>query len=103
MPTRDEEGTRRACAVAMAAGHDLNDELTILANCLIQAVEQTPAEDPRRFLLVEARRSVQRCIWKTSGLINYGARHNARPTKFSMERLILDQSDPLAKALRREY
>ena len=83
----------RACAVAAAAAHDLNDELTIIVNtasCTLQTLE--PGH-PARPLLLDLQRSAQRCIWKTSGLLNYGARR-ARPVNASMEHLILECVEP---------
>ena len=84
----------RACAVAAAAAHDLNDELTIIVNTTSTSLETLEAGHPARPYLIELQRSAQRCIWKTSGLLNYGARRGARPVSATMERLILESNEP---------
>ena len=83
----------RACAVAAAAGHDLNDELTIILNTAAYSLQTLEPGHPARPLLLEMQRSAQRCIWKTSGLLNYGARRT-RPVNVPMERLILESVEP---------
>lgn len=80
----------RACAVAMAAAHDLNDELSIVCNIHDSVLQGLAPDDPLRSGILEAQRSVQRMIWKTSGLLNYGARRGVQPVGATMERLILE-------------
>jgi hypothetical protein len=87
----------RACAVAAAAAHDLNDELTIIVNSASFTLETLEPGHPARPVLLDLQRAAQRCIWKASGLLNYGARRGARPTRVSMERLILELSDPAVR------
>ena len=84
----------RTCAVAAAAAHDLNDELTIIVNTTSFSLETLEPGHPARPLLVELQRSAQRCVWKASGLLNYGARRGARPVSASMEHLILESQEP---------
>jgi hypothetical protein len=80
----------RVCAIAAAAAQDLNDELTILLNGAAGTIEQLEPGHPARPLLFEMREAVQRCVWKTSGLLNYGARRGVRPVPIPMERLMLE-------------
>ena len=84
----------RACAVAAAAAHDLNDELTIIVNTTSYSLETLEPGHPARPLLLDLQRSAQRCIWKTSGLLNYGARRGSQPVNVPMERLILESEEP---------
>ena len=84
----------RACTVAAAAAHDLNDELTIIVNTISSSLETLEPGHPARPYLAELQRSAQRCIWKTSGLLNYGARRGVRPISATMERLILECNEP---------
>jgi hypothetical protein len=84
----------RACAVAAAAAHDLNDELTIIVNTASCSLETLEPGHPARPLLLDLQRSAQRCIWKTSGLLNYGVRRGSRPVSVPMERLILESREP---------
>ena len=84
----------RACAVAAAAAHDLNDELTIIVNTTSFSLETLEPGHPARPLLLELQRSAQRCVWKASGLLNYGVRRGTGPVNVSMERLILESAEP---------
>jgi hypothetical protein len=84
----------RACAVAAAAAHDLNDELTIIVNTTSHCLETLEPGHPARPLLLDLQRAAQQCVWKTSGLLNYGARRGTRPVNVPMERLILESQEP---------
>ena len=84
----------RACAVAAAAAHDLNDELTVIVNSVSCSLEMLEPGDPLRVLLLEAQSAAQRCVWKTSGLLNYGARRGVRGSHVPMERLVLEADEP---------
>ena len=84
----------RACAVAAAAAHDLNDELTIIVNTTSRSLETLDPGHPARPLLLELQRSAQRCVWKASGLLNYGVRRGSGPVNAPMERLILESAEP---------
>jgi hypothetical protein len=80
----------RACAVASAAAHDLNDELTIMLNAASFAFASCEPGHPARLFLHEIQWAAQRCVWKTSGLLNYGVRQGVRPVPIPMERLMLE-------------
>lgn len=80
----------RVCAVAAAAAHDLNDELTIILNGAARSIELLEPGHPARPLIRELEHAAQRSVWKASGLLNYGARHGARPVPIPMERLMLE-------------
>jgi hypothetical protein len=84
----------RACAVAAAAAHDLNDELTVIVNSVACSLHALEPGHPARILLLEAQSAVQRCVWKASGLLNYSARRGARPSGVPMERLVLEADEP---------
>ena len=83
----------RACAVAAAAAHDLNDELTIIVNTALSSLQTLEPGHPARPLLLELQRAAQRCIWKASGLLKYGAPKGSRPVSASMEHLILESPE----------
>jgi hypothetical protein len=74
--------------VAAAAAHDFNDELTIIFSSVCDTLAALPAEHPSRRMLLEARSAAQRCAWKASGLLNYGARQGVRATRAPLETLI---------------
>ena len=79
--------------MAAAAAHDLNDELTIIVNTASTSLALLEPGHPARPLLCEMQRSVQRCTWKTSGLLNYGSRRGLPPVNGPMERLILESCE----------
>ena len=79
---------KRACAVAAAAAHDLNNELTVILNGVTQALDSLGAHHPSRPLLLEIRAAAQRCVWKASGLLTFSARANSAPVRASFEYLI---------------
>ena len=80
----------RACAVAAAAAHDLNNELTVILSSICGAIAELEANHPARPLLVEARSSAQRCAWKASGLLNFSARRGVASVRSSLAELITD-------------
>lgn len=84
----------RACAVAAAAAHDLNDELTIIVNTTSYSLQTLEPGHPARPLLLELQSAAQRCVWKASGLLNYGVRRGSPPVNVPMERLILECQEP---------
>jgi hypothetical protein len=84
----------RACAVAAAAAHDLNDELTVIINSVASSLYTLEPGHPVRLLLLDAQSAAQRCVWKTSGLLNYSARRGSRPVNVPMERLVLESGEP---------
>jgi hypothetical protein len=78
----------RACAVAAAAAHDFNDELTIIFSSVSGSLDSLEAGHPARRLLLDARSAAQRCAWKTYGLLQYTARSGVQPVRTSLEALL---------------
>ena len=78
----------RACAVAAAAAHDFNNELTVILSGVTDALGALQSEHPVRGMLLEIQAAAQRCVWKTSGLLNFSARVNPKPVRASFEYLI---------------
>jgi len=81
---------KRACAVAAAAAHDFNNELTVILSSAADALASLDAADPARVLLLDIQSAAQRCVWKASGLLNFSARVNPDPVRASFEFLILE-------------
>ena len=79
---------KRACAVAAAAAHDFNNELTVILSSAANALHALDASDPARVLLLDIQAAAQRCVWKTSGLLNFSARVNPEPVRASFDYLI---------------
>ena len=80
----------RACAVAAAAAHDFNDELTIIVNSAAESILFLEPGHPARNCLIDLQRAVQRCVWKASGLLGYTARQGMRPVSAQMERVVAE-------------
>ncbi len=76
------------CAVAAAAAHDLNEELTVILTSVTATIGKLAPGDPARMLLLDLQSAAQRCAWKASGLLNFTARQGARPSAATMERLV---------------
>jgi hypothetical protein len=82
--------TDRVCAIATAAACDLNDELTIILNGAAESLAELEPGHPARRLLRDVQWAAERCVWKTSGLLNFGNRRGLRPVPIPMERLMLE-------------
>ncbi|HUI55906.1 MAG TPA: hypothetical protein VLY04_13100 [Bryobacteraceae bacterium] len=80
--------TDRACAVAAAAAHDLNNELTVILNSASRLLGAFNMDEPGYALLLDLQAAAQRCAWKASGLLHFGARGVPRPIRASFENLI---------------
>ena len=78
----------RVCAVAAAAAHDLNDELTVILSCVTTSLRAIAPDHPARPMLLDLQSAAQRCAWKASGLLNFSARSGARASSAALERLI---------------
>jgi hypothetical protein len=81
-------GIDRSSAVAAAAAHDWNDELTVILSSVESLLGTISANSPARPMLLDLRAAAQRCAWKASGLLNFTARRGARPSAATMESLI---------------
>jgi signal transduction histidine kinase len=79
---------KRACAVAAAAAHDFNNELTVILSSAADALRSLDATDPGRVRLLDIQAAAQRCVWKASGLLNFSARVNPEPVRASFDYLI---------------
>jgi hypothetical protein len=78
----------RASAVAAAAGHDLNDELTVILTSVAESIRTLEPGHPARPLLLDLRAAAQRCAWKASGLLNFGARRGVLPSAARLEKFL---------------
>ena len=81
----------RICAVAAAAAHDLNDELTVILSSVINSLRDLEPGHPARTALLDLQSAEQRCAWKSSGLLNFSARKGARPSAVTLEELLGDE------------
>jgi hypothetical protein len=89
--TGSQSRADRVCAVAAAAAHDLNDELTVILTSVTDTMRRLPPGHPARAMLLDLQSAAQRCAWKASGLLNFTARRGARPSAATMERLVEEE------------
>ena len=80
--------TDRAYAIATAAAHDLNDELTVILSSVTNSIKTLEPGHPARPLLLDVQGAAQRCAWMATTLLSYGARKGVRPAPASVERLV---------------
>jgi len=85
----------RVWAVAAAAAHDLNDDLTVILSSVTSSILSLEAGHPARPLLFDLQSAAQRCAWRASGLLNYCARNGAQPVAAPMESLLDHQRPPV--------
>ena len=83
-----ERLTRKDRAVAAAAAHGINEEMTIIFNSTWACIQLLEPGHPARLLLDELSAAAQRCIWKTAALLNYSTREGAYPVTTSLEDLV---------------
>ena len=84
----EPSNAKRAGAVAAAAAHDFNNELTVILSSVTDALCRLESGHPARALLLDIRAAAQRCVWKTSALLNFSARLNSGPVRASFEYLV---------------
>ncbi|MEI9970624.1 MAG: hypothetical protein WDO73_00455 [Ignavibacteriota bacterium] len=80
--------TKHAGAVAAAAAHDFNNELTVILSSVNAALSAVSSDHQARPLLLEIQAAAQRCVWKASGLLNFSARISPDPVRASFDYLI---------------
>jgi len=84
-----EQCTRpdRASAVAAAAAHELNDELTVILSSVSTSLESLGPAHPAAPLLEDLRAAAQRCAWKTATMLDFTTRQGTRPAPTSLSHL----------------
>jgi signal transduction histidine kinase len=91
----------RLTTVAAAVAHDLNNELTVILNCVVCTLDALEPDHPSRDLLLDLQSATQRSAWKVSALLNYSARMGARPVAAPFEELLGPVCGQAAPDLRR--
>jgi hypothetical protein len=77
----------RAGAIAAAAAHDINDEMTIILNSTWASLQMLEPGHPARLLLLDLSAAAQRCVWKASAMLNFSTRQGAYPLCTPLEHL----------------
>jgi hypothetical protein len=83
--------TDRVCAIAAAAAHGLNNELTVILNSVSNSIPTLEPGHPARPDLLELHLAVLRCSRISSALLEFTARNGARAASVSFERLVKEQ------------
>ena len=80
--------TDRASAVAAAAAHILNNDLTVILSSVADSMVYLEPGHPARPLLTELRLAAERCAMTADSLLAFGKRAGIRPTPARLECLI---------------
>jgi len=84
--------TDHAYAVAAAAAHDFNNELTVILNSVSNSIRALEPGHPARPQLLELQDAAERCLRTTSGLLAYTSRRGVKNRGYSLETLITADS-----------
>jgi hypothetical protein len=82
--------TDRVCAIAAAAAHGLNNELTVILNSVSNSIPTLEPGHPARPDLADLHLAVLRCSRIASGLLEFSARNGARPASAPFDHLVKD-------------
>ena len=82
--------TDRVCAIAAAAAHGLNNELTVMLNSVSNSIPTLEPGHPARPDLLDLHHAVLRCSQIASGLLEFSARNGARAASAPFDRLVKD-------------
>ena len=77
-----------ACAVAAAAAHDFNNELTVILSSVSASIQALEPGHPARPHLLDLQDAAERCARKSSGLLRFGTKRSGNPSAGGMERVI---------------
>jgi hypothetical protein len=78
----------RVSAIAAAAAHDLNNELTVILSSVADSILALDPGHPARPLLFELQSAARRSAGKVSVLLNYSLRGGYRPAAATVESLL---------------
>ena len=78
----------QAYAVAAAAAHDFNEELTVILSSVWNSIEALEPGHPARPHLLDLQDAALRCTRTTSGLLAYTFSRGVRPRATPLEVLI---------------
>jgi hypothetical protein len=79
-----------ACAVAAAAAHDFNNELTVILSSVSSLILGLEPGHPSRPQLVDLQDAAQRCARMSSGLLRFGIQRRTRSSA-TLENLLADE------------
>ena len=80
--------TDRVCAIAAAAAHGLNNELTVILNSVSNSIPTLEPGHPARPDLLELHLAVLRCSRIAAGLLELSATNGGRPASAPLDHLV---------------
>ena len=80
--------TDRVCAIAAAAAHGLNNELTVILNSVSNSIPTLEPGHPARPDLLDLHLAVLRCSRIAAGLLEFSVTNGARPASAPLDRLL---------------
>ena len=80
--------TDRVCAIAAAAAHDLNNELTVILNSVSNSIPTLEPGHPARPDLLDLHLAVLRCSRIASGLLEFSSTNGGRAACASFDYLV---------------
>jgi signal transduction histidine kinase len=80
--------TDRVCAIAAAAAHGLNNELTVILNSVSNSLPTLEPGHPARPDLLDLHLAALRCAQIASDLLEFSARNGARPARAPLDHLV---------------
>ena len=80
--------TDRVCAIAAAAAHGLNNELTVILNSVSNSIPTLEPGHPARPDLLDLHLAALRCSRIASGLLEFSARNGGRAPSAPLDSLV---------------
>jgi hypothetical protein len=80
--------TDRVCAIAAAAAHGLNNELTVILNSVSNSIPTLEPGHPARPDLLDLHLAVLRCSRIASGLLEFSATNGGRAASAPFDHLV---------------
>jgi len=80
--------TDRATAVAAAAAHELNDELTVILTSVSNSLDCLEPDHPATVFLEDLRAAAQRCAYKSADILRFTRRRGTRPAATPLAALV---------------
>jgi signal transduction histidine kinase len=78
----------RASAVAAAAAHILNNDLTVILSSVADSILYLEPGHPARPLLADLQQAAERCAHTAGALLSFGKRAGTKPTPARLEFLM---------------
>lgn len=79
--------TDQARVLAAVAGHEFNNELTVILSSISTVIQSLEPGHPALAQALELQSAAQRCAHKTAELLRFGSKRNSRVSRMSLERL----------------